>query len=519
MRFQTDATRLAASASPHGLSWGALLLLALLGVASAGGLGCARPPVLRAYETAYFTVYADLSERQQYALSRDIEFAASAARFVTGAELSPPASPVELFLSGSLRDPWQYSESREQPFVFRESPRGAHYLLDGRRTVHGQRTQLEQALLHNGLRRGPNVPPLWFSIGFTAFLETLDIRGDSVVIGEFDAARLEAFRTVRPITMDIVLRPERMATLSPSRRRGYDAVAWLMVHSLMLESEEGTGVPPSERFRLYTRALEAGQQPGEALESAWGVTPTQLRHRVEAIARTGVETRRFRYETVLATPPAIERRRLPAADAALLRGRLRAAFGDSDRARARLEEAIRLAPAEARARAELARLEASVGRLARARELADDACLIDPGDPRTLVARAVVALAALDAPDFQSDRARLAATARGDLELARVLAPRDPEVLYQLGRLALVAPLRSPDEAIPLLEAASALLPNEREIRVALLDAYTRAADVRNAHRIAASLRTDAPGPDLIERIDRLLAREGDGEAPPWEQP
>lgn len=492
--------------------------LLIVALACLAGIGCAKP-VLRAYETPYFTVYADLIESQQRSLARDIEFAASSARFMTGIDFTPAPRPVELLLTGDLRDPWQYVESREQRFAFHESPHGAYYLLDGRSPLRRQRTQLELALLHHALRSAPDVAPLWFSVGFEAFLETLDIRGDSVIVGALDTDRLEAFRGVEPILIDIALQPGRITSLSPARRRGYDAVAWLMVHALMLESGAASAHPPVVRFRLYTHALEQGQDASEALEYAWGITPLALKHRIEALARTGVTVRRFDYATIVPEPMPIERRAVPPAEAARLRGRLRAAFGDSERARAQLLEAIRLAPDQGLARAELARLESSLGRHTEARQLAEDACLLAPHDPQALLTRAVVAMAEREAPGFETQRPALARSAHDDLERARTLAPHDPEILLTLGRLRLRAPKRSGEEATEPLEAALALLPSDRQIRLSLLEAYTRSGDARAARRVAASLRTDAPDAALVERIDELMTRLGATHPPPWREP
>ena len=472
------------------------------------------------YADSHLTVYSQLDGWERGRLEDDITWARDVAAHFTGLPLRTAGvagsdePPAQFFLVGNDEDHWTYSDTRDRNFVVSDSPSGSRYILDGRRRIGRLRSDLFEAIAHDQLQRAG--APVWYQIGFGAMIETMTERGGNLVVGSIDPMRVRQLWKSRLIDIHEILEPGRLAELSPANRRGHEAFAWLMVHYLTIELDGEAGQTAAARLEAYNRAMRDGATPAEALESAWGLTPSQLARRVRAFAIDTFKTPRVPLERVpRASLPAIMRV-LPPGERLTVLGDLFTSLRDVTRAALAYHAALRSDRGASRALAGLARVAADTGKIREALDYANRAVEAAPNDPRTLATRGLVQARA--ATRAQNDhRPGLVEQARQDLEFALALAPDDGEALFAHGASSVTLG-EAADVAITSLERAHQIVPRDRAIRLALLDGYVRAGRHHKAQQMAGSLRSDARTRTDLIAIDRRLERLGPLSLPPWQR-
>ncbi len=477
-----------------------------------------------AFEADTFTVYAQVPATRHPAFSRKIRFAQDVAGFFTNRALLPTAPRAHFLLTKDealLRD---RDPSRGVSFVAAEGPEASRYLVDADTSFSARPKGLEQALAHYSLQAAPDVSPFWFEVGIAEFLDSLDVRGDDLFIGQAKAGakrKLLPLRDGEHLEVAALLEPGGLARSTGRRRQALEALAGLVVHHLTLGGSYASHGAPAERFVHYTRALAEGSRPEDALEAAWGLTAAQLGERIMRGSTSDLPRVRFSRDRIDRAHPALTIRELGPSEVALARAEIYLALGEHALAESAFDRALEARARSVRVQTGLAQLEARTGRLEAGLERATRIALRSPDDPTALLTRAQLATEAARATAIDSQREEHLKRARRDLIAARRSIPEDsPErvaLLVADANRRRIAAGRPTARTIDALERAHAMAPTDRTIRLALLAAHVENGESRRARELAGSLRSDARTRGEIDEVASLMAMLPGGDAPrPW---
>jgi len=310
---------------------------------------------------------------------------------------------------------------------------------------------------------------------------------------------------------------------------GYYALSWVLVHYLLAGGPERLDQAADFLFRIRD-----GDEPGHALEAAFGVSLGSLEETLRAYA-VGDDFGVAAFDAtdlVDAVPLAVAR--LPAPDVLFHLGDLLARMGRTEAAERHFQAALDLAPDHPEAHAGLALVRDLEGRFAEADLLHGDAVRLGSRDPLTylrygrhllaqlqpeesggLVATGKLAPAAglsvaagLD--DAQGDDAEAAAktlaAARDAFDQAVKLAPGFAEARVLLGASYLFGDV-DPGPGIAALQKARGWLPERHDVSYYLVLLHLKKKDFATAERLVASDLEDVADDELVRQAREEIER------------
>lgn len=166
---------------------------------------------------------------------------------------------------------------------------------------------------HHVMARAGDAPyPGWFREGFAEYFATATVtEGGEASFGLPNPGRLYALQQNRWLPMDVVLRADSSFGIDSETGRGmYYAQSWALTHWLLADAGR------VRNLSAYVAAVNGGQDPVEAWQAIFAMTPDQLTTQLRAHVRG-----RLAYAKVNIPPisPVITVTTLsPAADAVLL---------------------------------------------------------------------------------------------------------------------------------------------------------------------------------------------------------
>jgi len=231
----------------------------------------------RRAETDNFVVYSDGSERslREYTLKLERFDALLTSRFGRGPTNEVRKLPVYLV-----------ADARALRVAIPGLPAGiAGYYSSSENDIFAVlvRGESDDLLLHEYshhvmARAGDVRYPGWFREGFAEYFATATVteRGQAS-FGLPDPGRLRALQQDRWLTMDVVLRADSSFGIGSESGRGmYYAQSWALTHWLLADTAR------IRNLSAYVSAVNRGQDPVEAWQGIFAMTPDQLTAQLRA---------------------------------------------------------------------------------------------------------------------------------------------------------------------------------------------------------------------------------------------
>ncbi|HEX7830583.1 MAG TPA: DUF1570 domain-containing protein [Thermoanaerobaculia bacterium] len=215
--------------------------------------------------TPHFDVISSAEPARTEEIARNFELLAATlsgadARFATG------ATPATVFAFAKRRDSQPYFDlllDQERASVtglyVRHDGGGTMFIDAGKRI---ERTAMHE-LVHDLLRQGENVPPLWLEEGLAEYIGNATVQNGKVIAGDVLREHVQFLQrqTPRPIE-------ELLAVTSATDSRFY-AQSWASVHWLMQIGGANT-------FFAFLRDVERKTPVSDALQKHYGKTTADL---------------------------------------------------------------------------------------------------------------------------------------------------------------------------------------------------------------------------------------------------
>lgn len=231
-------------------------------------------------ESPHFVVYSDGTERalREYTLKLERFDALLTSRFGGGSANEVRKLPVYLVADG-----------RALRVAMPGLPAGiAGYYSSSENDIFAVlvRGKSDDLLLHEYshhvmARTGDARYPGWFREGFAEYFATATVTaGGQASFGLPDPGRLRALQQDRWLTMDVVLRADSSFGIGSESGRGmYYAQSWALTHWLLADTAR------IRNLSAYVSAVNGGQDPVEAWQEIFAMTPDQLTTQLRAHVR------------------------------------------------------------------------------------------------------------------------------------------------------------------------------------------------------------------------------------------
>lgn len=357
----------------------------------------------------------------------------------------------------------------------------------------------------------PGAYPGWFTEGFAEFFmtATVDDRGKAT-IGNRNRGRQAQLLREAWLPMDQLLVRRPLEFRDRDARQAFYAQSWLLTHYMLQDGER------RRRLDAYLQATARGQDPVEALQAHFALTPGQLTRALRDYLDGTIPF--LELQTPATTPP-IEMSSLPASADKVLLTSLNLRYPQAEETQARLLTVVRDAAAEwpqdslaltALAQAELAWGEASTGEAVLTRAL--------EADPANVDALHLLALARMKAGDEAVDpeqRVTLYRQARGFLARALEVDRSDYRLYAALGRSRRGFPGYPDDNDVEIWRIAVGLAPQVMSIRGEAGEVMFRHDLLDEAEALLAPVANNPHGGSNAERARELLASIAEQRAAP----
>lgn len=171
---------------------------------------------------------------------------------------------------------------------------------------------------HHVMARAGDVPyPGWFREGFAEYFATATVtEGGEASFGLPNPGRLRALQQSRWLPMDVLLRADSSFGIDSETGRGmYYAQSWALTHWLLADASR------IRNLSVYVTAVNRGQDPVEAWQAIFAMTPDQLTAQLRAHVRARLSYAKLRMPalspviTVTTLSPAADTVLLPAINA------------------------------------------------------------------------------------------------------------------------------------------------------------------------------------------------------------
>lgn len=171
---------------------------------------------------------------------------------------------------------------------------------------------------HHVMARAGDVPyPGWFREGFAEYFATATVtEGGEASFGLPNPGRLRALQQSRWLPMDVLLRADSSFGIDSETGRGmYYAQSWALTHWLLADASR------IRNLSVYVTAVNRGQDPVEAWQAIFAMTPDQLTAQLRAHVRARLSYAKLQMPalspviTVTTLSPAADTVLLPAINA------------------------------------------------------------------------------------------------------------------------------------------------------------------------------------------------------------
>jgi Tfp pilus assembly protein PilF len=462
--------------------------VAALGLA----LGCAtKPPSQRSWvevQTPHFRILSALSRSATTQLARDLDLFRRAVELLAAGSL-PAVQRRSLVFAFDDRRPSRSFAAGAQSAYLLSSLDGLQLVLRG---GGGWRGDAGEALRHDlahALLRGRDGldAPLWYDEGIAQLASTIEVGDRSSRIGGLRSDQLGRLRDGPRIPVRALLRVEGFDATGGPRRRDFEAESFAFAHYLCL----GVRAPRHAPARL--RELAATHDPDDAtLERLLGLSARELDRELRGYpSRAQAGALELRAGGGTASPP--RSRPLARSEVLVELGELALDLGRSDLARSHFEAGLASRAQAARVRAGLAGVLALEGDRTRAIDRLEEALALAPRDAR--IQRRAGDLWLLRARQASAPEERRRHAERARRHYGRSL-DRDR---HQAGAHAGIAASRLAEgrglaAGLAELERAQRLNPGSHGLRVLRARLLSASGDVEAAGRLARALRARLHG-------------------------
>jgi tetratricopeptide (TPR) repeat protein len=441
--------------------------------------------------SAHFDVLSSASARKTEEIVSDLEtLAVVLKRTSTRFQTAPVATKIFVLSDADASRAWfelLLGSGNHLSGAYVRHAGGGTMIIDGANTGRIARTAMHE-LVHDLLRQGELVPPLWLEEGLAEYFSGAHINKYGIVAGS-SLFRHMAFLSTEPKLMPLesllAVRPETPAAAgSLFYAQSWAAVDWLM----QLDNNA---------FYPFLEDLERGVPVERALAQHYGITPGALEGAIRRRPHLTGTTVRFPVEArILAAPPS----ELERATLLYELGRfLSIIAGEEGEAGRYYQEALRIDPRHARTLAALGRYEEAVAAapndaevyLAYAESLLNTATgpfagvfEVKVGDPERF--RHVRRLSARACELLRDSNTASEARALGDLGTSYLV---ESDVT----------------DGIAALQRATAMLPQRNDFALNLYALLLRAGDRPKADALFASTFARSRDPQILFAARRVL--------------
>ena len=248
-------------------------------------------------ESAHFIVYSDASPADAQAVIGRLERFHSLLRHIAGQDSAPETTGPKLefyYLAHSeslaVADPAQPQYAMGLYKSCEEGVQGygvdMYYRPDAKSALEHQPENEGQVYIQEAYARhflmvnDSHRTPLWFIDGFAHYLATARFDDSQAVLGMAPQAYADYLTAIegevdyhldyRDVLADVDHKPGTDALDTASIRNEFGARAWILTH--WIESTPGN----REKFGAYLKAIDNGATPTEALQTAFGLSPSRL---------------------------------------------------------------------------------------------------------------------------------------------------------------------------------------------------------------------------------------------------
>jgi tetratricopeptide (TPR) repeat protein len=229
--------------------------------------------------TPSFDIISSAPEAETKKIARDLETLAGALRGTLSRAQNARTAPATVFVFARRRESQPYfnlligREGTPVSGVYVRHDGGGTMFIDAARSRF-ERTAMHE-LIHDLLRQGDVLPPLWVEEGLAEYFSNAQIRDDAVVAGKASsehAALIKRAKAIEIEEMFAVKAESSMATAPLFYAQSWAAVDWLMQ------------LDPT-RIDAFIRDLAGGVTPENALQTHYGKSVEDLRNAVRAAGR------------------------------------------------------------------------------------------------------------------------------------------------------------------------------------------------------------------------------------------
>lgn len=231
-------------------------------------------------ESPGFVIYSNGSEQRAYAAVSDLEvFDGLLRRFTRApATRSPIKLDVYLLTNDQFRDTFHMGGGIVGFYRATPDQIGAFAIYSSGTGLDGEDVLFHEYAHHFMYQYFSNAYPAWYVEGFAEFVMTAVLGTERITLGRSEAGRLYSLEHGNWLPM------ERLISVLPNRLSAddaemYYAQAWLFTHYIVLTNKDA-------QFQAYIRAMRLGQPPEEALQTGFGMTPTQMQAALRAYLRS-----------------------------------------------------------------------------------------------------------------------------------------------------------------------------------------------------------------------------------------
>ncbi len=461
--------------------------------------------------TPHFVIVSALAEERTVDLAHDLESFRRAAEMLTNIGRFEERIPTTIYLLPHRVRELGFRGNAVGYFVPEmRANYAAMFPVSGMPLDDVLKHEYVHFLVHN--RDSLSYPP-WFDEGFAEVLSTLVARGKRIEYGNVMSNRAAALSYGSWMPFGKLLETRDTSELKGDRAGMFYAQSWLLMHYLLIGRPDR---PFSKDNSEYLRLREAGADPKQAFEQAFGIPVRGLQNRLRAYAG-----RMKYYRGELREPlPVSETQVRPIA-----RDVIAARLGLSCLTRGELEEAQRyyeaalaVNPNNGMALVGMGDLHKFAERFSEAEPHYQKAIAAEPENPLHELDYAEYFLDRAEAAPSLDERRSLLQTARNHFAKSYALDPENPETLAMNGASYLYdgEPI---EKAVASLEAAHDLLPSQPTIKFLLAQAYARAEKRKEAIPLLRSLIawSHAGSKDATRELLASLAeaeREPEADAP-----